>query len=145
MKELLAALMIWIGANSSLPVPDAVPNVVQVDSVRLACLLEYIEPCDETKLDKTQKWFAYYRPPFARDAGLIVVSDHVDLDTMEGHSVLLHELVHHMQIAAKQTYDIECQAYGLEQQWLHERGSSLQEAFDMDEMYAMIVVMCYEP
>ncbi len=137
--------MVWIGANSPLPVPDTIPNVVQIDSAALACLLEYIEPCDETKLDKTQVWYAYYRPPFGQDRGLIVVADHVDLESMEGHSVLLHELVHHMQTAAKQTYDIECQAYALEQQWLQERGSSLQKAFDMDEMYALIVVTCYEP
>ncbi len=95
-KELLAALMLWIGANSSLPVPNYAPNVVQVASTQLACLLEYIDPCDESKLDKTQTWYAYYRPPFAQDRGLIVVGDHVDLDSLAGHSVLLHELVHHI-------------------------------------------------
>lgn len=144
MKELLVSLMLWIVANSPLVVPETVPNVVRVAPVELACILEYIAPCDESKLDPGWTWYAYYQPKDPLNGARIIVSEDVDLDGLDGHSVLLHELVHHMQVTAGQEYNIECQAYQLEQQWLIERGTSLQEVFGMGNIFVLLQTSCYE-
>ena len=144
MKELLVSLMLWIAANSPLVVPETVPNVVRIDPVELACILEYVVPCDESKLDSSWTWYAYYAPKEPHGGGRIIVSEDVDLSGLDGHSVLLHELVHHMQVTAGQEYNIECQAYQLEQKWLVERGTSLQEVFSMGNIFVLLQTSCYE-
>lgn len=145
MKELLTSLMLWIAANSPLAVPETLPNVIRLDPVQLACILEYVVPCDESKLDPSWTWYAYYKPKDPLSSARIIISEDVDLSGLEGHSVLLHELVHHMQVTAGQEYNIECQAYQLEQKWLEERGTSLQEVFGMGDIFVLLQMSCYEP
>ena len=144
MKDLLTSLMLWVAANSPLAVPETVPRVVQVDPVELACILEYVVPCDESRLDPSWTWYVYYAPKNLMEDARIAISEDVDLGGVDGHSVLLHELVHHMQVTAGQDYNIECQAYQLEQKWLIERGTSLQEVFKIDAMSVLFKTSCYE-
>lgn|SRR5690242_6172105 len=63
---------------------------------------------------------------YARDEHILYISDALKFDNLADRSILLHELVHHLQVAngAQSTCReaAEAQAYGLQIQWLREQG-----------------------
>ena len=140
MKDILAALMLWIAANSPLAATTELPTVQRMGAVELACTMERVNPCEESELDRTVIWYAFYNLSIRS----IVLSEIVDTESLLGESILLHELVHHMQSAAGQHYEIQCQAYQLQDKWLTEHGSSLQAIFNADPFWALTVTLCYE-
>ena len=146
MNELLTALMLWVAANSPLPVPDMIPEVRQQDPITMACVIEQIVPCDPNLLEPRNVWYGYYMTPIlAPPNGAVVVNSAVGLESVMAHSVLLHETIHHMQVAVGQKHNTECQAYKLQDQWLNERGSNLMLAFRMNLMNYMLKTTCYAP
>ncbi len=63
---------------------------------------------------------------YAKEERVVYLSDQIDLSTLLGRSILLHELVHHLQRANGVHFECpeatEAQAYQLQSQWLHEQG-----------------------
>jgi len=63
---------------------------------------------------------------YSRDEHILYISDGLKFDNLADRSILLHELVHHLQVAnaAQSTCReaSEAQAYGLQIQWLREQG-----------------------
>ena len=79
MEFLLATLIEWLALNASMEIATP-PEVVIMSS---------------KELDK--KYGAPVHALYAHHEGTIYLSSHVNLETTQGKSVLLHELVHHYQ------------------------------------------------
>lgn len=79
MEFLLAALIEWLALNASMEINTA-PEVVIMSSREL-----------------DEMYGAPVYALYAHHEGKIYLSSRVDLNTMQGKSVLLHELVHHYQ------------------------------------------------
>ncbi len=79
MELLLGILIEWLSLNASLTIQES-PKVVVMSSQALA-----------------EKYGAPVHALYGHEQATIYLSDHVDLTTIQGASVLLHELVHHYQ------------------------------------------------
>lgn len=70
---------------------------------------------------------------YARDQHILFLADELALDNLLDRSILLHELVHHMQVANNVEFDCreetERQAYRLQAEWLREHGVTQPYAF----------------
>lgn len=73
---------------------------------------------------------------YDRGTATIYLCDHWTGDTPVGMSILVHELVHHMQSMAGDRGDIgaggERLAYALQDRWLRVHGTDLNKAFGID-------------
>lgn len=70
---------------------------------------------------------------YARDQHILFLSDQLALDNLLDQSILLHELVHHLQVSNTVEFDCreetEQQAYRLQVEWLREHGVAQPYAF----------------
>ena len=70
---------------------------------------------------------------YARDQHILFLADELALDNLLDQSILLHELVHHMQISNNVEFhcreETERQAYRLQIDWLREHGIAQPYAF----------------
>jgi hypothetical protein len=70
---------------------------------------------------------------YARNEHILFLADELALDNLLDQSILLHELVHHMQVSNNIAFDCreeaERQAYQLQAQWLREHGVAQPYAF----------------
>ena len=70
---------------------------------------------------------------YARDQHILFLADELALDNLLDQSILLHELVHHMQVSNDIDFDCrevtERQAYRLQADWLREHGVVQPYAF----------------
>lgn len=120
MKELIVALMVWISANSGLPIPDSVPAVRYVTSCELQKDV-YGERYDCLRAQEGRV-LAYYL------LGTVVLQTGFDPNDPFDRSLLLHELVHFMQdkagLLAKaecRDRDLEVPAYRLQRKYMREQ------------------------
>ncbi|MGH1486639.1 MAG: DUF6647 family protein [Cellvibrionaceae bacterium] len=138
MKEVLLSLVMWISQNSSFVYDgQALPEVKQISNAQLAHIMfagNVPAGYDEHGL------VALYQ----NTEEMIYISDTVDLDTDYGKSVLLHELVHHLQFNAgahKEVFclkSLESDAYELQNNYL----VSLNYAPPFDKMNIFFKSFC---
>ena len=88
MKELLLSLILWIGANSTLPVEGVpLPEVEFLSSEELHTLYIIEDVCDTGEI----------RALYDLNNTIIYLLDDWDKSNLIDRSFLLHELVHHLQ------------------------------------------------
>mgnify|MGYP003655461239 FL=1 len=88
MKELLLSLILWIGANSTLPVEGVpLPEVEFLSSEELHTLYIIQDVCDTGEI----------RALYDLNNTIIYLLDDWDKSNLIDRSFLLHELVHHLQ------------------------------------------------
>ena len=75
---------------------------------------------------------------------LVYVADEVDLDTIEGHSILYHEMIHALQYAkfgqaqnCRQWVDREMQAYQLQDKWANKQGLNIPWLREIQDQLAV--------
>ena len=77
----------------------------------------------------------------------ILLPEHWTGATPAEVSVLVHELVHHMQAAAGRRYacpgEREAPAYRAQADWLAQTGGSLERDFGIDELFLKAVTICW--
>ena len=159
MKELVIGLMLWISTLTGWAVPPA-PEVIYENGKVLKHMLygcdnprteESKEIC--TRIEKTtilgtrkdttmglydhQKKIVYLNP---------LLKKH---DKPVHDSVLLHELVHHMQFHNKVKFrclgELEEKAYMLQDKWLQKKGrKSVFEELEISPLYFYIIIQCPE-
>ena len=138
MKEILLSLLMWINQNSGFVYDgQPLPAVKQISNTQLAHIMfEGNVPAgyDEYGL------VALYQ----NIEETIYISDTVDLDSDYGKSVLVHELVHHLQFKAGVHKDVFClkslerDAYELQNSYL----VSLNYAAPFDKMNILFKSLC---
>ncbi len=116
MKEVILSLMVWIGANTDYKV-SVPPPIVEVQTQE-----QLVERMGETAIPRTARLDGLYDPQTKR----LYLDDTVDINTDEGKSTLLHELVHHYQFMTKKKRTNPClyeaEAYSIEDKWRREHG-----------------------
>ncbi len=122
MKEVLMTLLLWINQQTGLTFNEhQLPDVQQVPNSQLALIMFSGDIPIGYNEDRLLGLYDH-------DRGIIYISDGIDLDSTYGKSVVLHELVHHLQFVHKQNEKVTCRkslerlAYELQHQYLLEHG-----------------------
>jgi len=145
MDALVLALMTWIQAASGLPMAEEMPEVRWVAPQRMAELANpNPDPNRDGAYDRsvTSGYLALYHA----DSGTVLLRHDWDAGDLRDRSILLHELVHHMQASATRAYPCagarEREAYHLQGRWLEERGANLFELLGMNALFFHAVTRC---
>ena len=137
MKILLTVIMTWLSSNFDLPVTHEQPDVKFVTHQQMA----------EIRLGPLATSPGYELVAIYEDRSkTIFLSDRWTGDTPADVSVLVHEIVHHLQNVGKLNYSCpearEALAYAAQEQWLSMFGQSLQKAFDLDPLTLKVKTAC---
>ena len=143
-QSLLDEMITWISLNFDLPSTTYRPAIEFASKARLT----------QMRIDDRTSWqgFAQVDGDAVSERGVVAVYDTSSKTIFlpEGwtgkspaeRSILVHELVHHLQNLAQQRFECpaarEKAAYLAQQKWLERFGVSLEEEFDLD-MFTIVV------
>jgi len=137
MDALMTAIVTWLSVNFGMPAIYDHPNIVLMPQAEVT-MLRY----GTNQLQDGRAVIAVYND--ARHSVAMV-------DTWNGRtaaelSVLVHEMVHHLQNRAALTYPCpaarERLAYAAQEKWLGQFGSNLEKEFGIDPMTLKLVTSC---
>jgi hypothetical protein len=144
MHELILALMTWIAAHTGLPVPDRLPEVVFATH----CEIQRLAFAGKRRCSETEGAVAAYD----HRTRTIYLPRNWSQDNVYHVSMLLHELVHHMQAedglhmgvpGICPGRDLEQPAYSAQIAWLKEAGVEDPLAMmGMNALYLVMVTSC---
>ena len=136
---LLGAIGAWTAEAAGLPLPDALPVVVWASRTEMATL-HYGKDADAA--GGSVRIEALYDGDTRR---ILLLEDWTGA-TPEELSVLVHEMVHHLQAAAGTTYacpaEREVLAYDVQERWLQTFGTDLEAAFDITPLTRFVFTRC---
>jgi hypothetical protein len=139
MESFALGLMIWISQVSGLPLPDKVPEITRVEPARIASLANGPGVADP---DTRSGYLALYHA----DSQTVLLRRDWDMRDLRDRSILVHELVHHMQAQAERDYvcrgAMEREAYEVQSTWLEARGADLYEVMNMNGLFLYAVTRC---
>jgi len=154
MDALLTAIVIWISANyAALPGTLNHPFIERVASIEMAGLrskglLSALER-KTTALQEQESSFEKRRDVVALyndHTKTIYLSDKWTGTTPSELSVLVHEMVHHLQNEAGTTYDCPAEreklAYEAQDKWLHLFGRNLEAEFEINGLALLVSTSC---
>jgi len=139
MKELMISLLFWIGVNSSLPIEGVVlPKVEFISSEEMHSMMNMKMPKDITEV---QVKALYYIP----DKIIYLRNDWNKTEALD-RSVLLHELVHHLQ----KNDEYECrekreeEAYELQFTYMREHNiENPKRVLHIGDLFYTVMTSCY--
>ena len=153
MDALLTAIVIWISANYALPACLDHPRIERVASIEMAGLrtkgllsalarqASVIE-VQESSFEKRRDVVALYND----QTKTIYLSDKWAGSTPAELSVLVHEMVHHLQNQAGTTFECpaerETLAYEVQDNWLHLFGRNLEGEFEINALALLVSTSC---
>ena len=121
MKELMLSLILWIGANSTLPVEGVtLPEIEFLSSEELHTLYTIEDACDTGEI----------RALYDLNNALIYLLNDWDKSNLIDRSFLLHELVHHLQKEEGYEFKIIRDEESYELQFMYLRESALEDSED---------------
>lgn len=134
---LLETISLWLSSNYDLPLAADMPALASLRAAELV-----VRRYGPEAIYPEGGVVALYD-----DAeGMIFVSDEWSGNTPGDLSILVHELVHHMQAAADQRFacpgEREVLAYRAQNDWLGLFGDSLEETFGIDQATLLVATSC---
>jgi hypothetical protein len=153
MDALLTAIVIWISANHGLPATFDHPRIERVPSIEMAGLrykglLSALQRTStviqeqESSFEKRRDVVALYND----QTKTIYLSDKWAGSTPAELSVLVHEMVHHLQNEAGTTYECPVEreklAYEVQDNWLHLFGRNLEGEFEINGLALLVSTSC---
>ena len=136
-EPLLNVIVTWLSASFDLPATYDHPNVELVPAARLSAM-RY----GAVSLENRRDVVAVYHD----EKRSIFLSETWTGRTPAEVSVLVHEMVHHLQNLAKHTYHCpearEKLAYQAQEQWLNLFGQSLESEFGVDKLTLKVTTAC---
>ena len=146
--------MIWISAVTGFSVPE----IPHIKSATFAEMKHISYDCDNV-VPATKKVCADtsvgYKTLalYIESSETIYISNDFWWPSKKDQSILLHELVHHMQFAnnyQKTTESckrsvLEAQAYSVQSEWLKTHGMSLEKDIGIGPLYLYIITTCIPP
>lgn len=136
MKELMLSLLLWIGANSSLPTERVIlPQVKFISSEEMSQIFNVNVDCSDT----TVKALYHIKNK------IIYLHEDWDQSNLIDRSFLLHELVHHRQ--RKEGYECrekkEKEAYELQFKYLRENDvKDPKKVLNIGDLFYVIITSC---
>ena len=153
MDALLTAIVIWISANYALPASLNHPRIERVASVEMAGLrykglLSALArkasaiQAQESSFEKRRDVVALYND----QTKTIYLSDKWAGGTPAELSVLVHEMVHHLQNQAATTFECPAErerlAYEVQDKWLGLFGRNLEAEFEINGLALLVSTSC---
>jgi hypothetical protein len=149
MDALLTALVVWLAANFGLPASDTHPEIRLAAAAEIAAI-RYGPLTPETR--------GVFAPAVVTNAPrevvaiydskrkTIVLSHEWNGRSAADLSVLVHELVHHLQDSANLRYECpaarEKIAYAAQEKWLGLFGRNLETEFEIDPFTLKVTTEC---
>lgn len=137
MTALLVALVTWLAANYDLPAIYDLPEVRFVPAVQIS---------DLHYRDVIISWRRPVVAAYDDASRTIFLDDAWTGQSAEERSILLHEMVHHLQNLARHQYPCpearEKLAYEAQEHWLGLFDLSLTAAFELDPLTIAISTAC---
>jgi hypothetical protein len=137
MTQLLTLILVWIGANFDSPATFDHPRIEQVPAAQISDMRYAGVP-----LARRRDVVAIYNDR----KNTIYLADTWRADSPRDLSVLVHEMVHHLQNRANIAYECpgarEELAYAAQALWLQHFGDSLEAAFDVDPFTLKVTTSC---
>lgn len=125
MSPLLLALLAWIGSHTDYAVPTVAEELPAVERLEPLALARLVHPNAPEALLRSLDILGSYDPT-REPHGTIFISAALNLDDEHTHAVLVHELVHFLQVRSGLRYacpgQMEPEAYRVTRAWLAERG-----------------------
>jgi hypothetical protein len=150
MKELLTVLATWLSINFGLPAIENHPQIEMVQPVRMVALrYRGLAPArapttssdDDAPLGAATNIVALYD-----DARKVIYLPHGWRGSPAELSVLVHELVHHLQNEASMKFacpaEREKLAYDAQAKWLALFGTTLEAEFEIDPLSLLVRTNC---
>jgi len=149
-KAFLLYLMMWVSAQTGLPMPDQWPTVAFVSQETL-CDDAY--PFGETEQEEASRGKKRLlcrenqsvRGLYFEDRLLIEMLP-TDFTTPYGLSVLVHELAHHLQFQAGREYEcrgaLEKVAYDAQIEFLEQLGLDFYEVAGSNKLFYLLITAC---
>lgn len=148
MGELLSVLMAWLVATSDLPATDETPQIAFVEVSEMAearrrrVALRPGQDGSDLREHAGRSVHAFYEDA----TRTIHLARTWRADSPAEVSILVHELVHHIQNAGGLEYPCaaarELPAYRAQARWLETFGMDLGRAFDLDPMTLLVRTRC---
>ena len=137
MQALLTAIVVWLSASFDLPAIYDFPRVEFVSAAQMtAQRYKSILPAERADAAQGDKAGSDTVALYNDDTKTIYLSDGWAGRTPAELSVLVHEMVHHLQNIAKLTHECPQQreklAYKAQDKWLALFGTSLEREFEID-------------
>ena len=133
MKELLVALMLWIGANTNYNVDLSLPEIIRMDKAPLE--YQYFKG----EIPKDSDVHGFYN---LKDKKIYIRGEY-PLDHPWAQGLLLHELLHYVQDMNNTNFgcvaEMEKEAWPLQQKYLKEVHEFI---WDYDKMWYMTISSC---
>lgn len=127
----LAAISRWVSQQTGLRQPSAMPKLLYESSAELA-----------SRRSSGRETVALYEPSTAT----IHVAEDWRSGSVAAQSVLVHEMVHHLQRESGRRYacpeEQEEQAYAAQDAWLALHGTSLEREFGIDPFTRLVASLC---
>lgn len=153
MDALLTAIAIWISANYGLPASFDHPRIERAPSIAMAGLREkgFLSPLrsEASVLMSQDHPLAAIRDVIALyddRTKTIYLSDKWSGSTPAELSVLVHEMVHHLQYKADTHYECTAEreklAYQAQDKWLGLFGRNLESEFEIDGFTLLVSTSC---
>jgi hypothetical protein len=137
MKALILALMTWASAQTGLPVPEVQPIVKHATAEQM---WHMARPGTEYDAAGSQQYLGLYAN------GVMWLRDDWSVESVRDVSILLHEVVHHMQEEAGQEYPCrgasERVAHEAQFAWLEAAGLDPFETIGINGLYYVMVTTC---
>ena len=158
MKELILSLMLWISNATGYPVPEP-PGLLFLSTSGIKA---YAYGCDDIPIPKGNEDICNSREFWDLDESSsspmalynhrtkqIILNEDLDIDTIRDQSVVMHELVHHLQNMGGKEFEKECkgdlekEAYLLQDKWLKETYDvDVWSTIGINELYFIILTNC---
>lgn len=139
MKDLVTALVIWLSVGFDLPAMSEHPTIRFETPATMASI----------RYDGGKAGHARVVALYDRRAGTIYLSEGWDSRDPVDVSVLVHELVHHLQEQAGREYPCpqarEALAYEAQAEWLAMFGRTLEEEFRTNPLALKLRTSCMFP
>lgn len=145
MPELMLALMTWISAHTGLPMPEEQPRIVFANHCDLQRAY-YNDGTHECTDDGVQAFYMH-------ETQVIYLQDTWGASDLYDVSVLLHELVHHMQegsgitikTASCAASELEKPAYDAQIAWLKAAGVDAYGTMGINGLAYYFYTVCQHP
>lgn len=136
MNELLIVLIAWVASASGLPPTPSLPSISYASPARLAAL----------SVGKNGIPIGEVAAVYDSTTSTIILRPDWRLDRPADVSVLVHELVHHLQFEAGLSYECpearEAEAYAVQARWLEEFHLDLESSFAIDGLTLLLRTKC---
>ena len=153
MDTIITAVIAWLVTTMGLPAPHESPRVELVSAAQMQAVLARGRAASHGPGAATAAADSHaHEGTFEIEAAYedttrtIYLSDAWTGATPAEMSVLVHEMVHHLQNLAGMKYECpqarECEAYVAQDRWLEQSGRNLLDEFQLDPMTFLLRTRC---